>query len=81
VRLGEKPVSVKNAVLRFSSRKRGERLDAVAGVAALLAKGFRRTEMVRYHILQDGSGEECTWRYAHPSGETATIRIFYPNGE
>jgi hypothetical protein len=47
----------------------------------LLAKGFRRTEMVRYHILQDGSGEECTWRYAHPSGETATIRIFYPNGE
>lgn len=72
-------MTVNDAVLRFDGQRRGRRLDASAALAALLTRGYRRAAMVRYHLLTDGSGEECTWRYVHTdTGRSATLRIFYP---
>ena len=72
----------KNAVIRFTGQPRGRRTDAVAALTFLLERGYRRAELIRYHLLQDGTGEQCTWRYEHPrTGATATLRIFYPNTE
>lgn len=69
----------KNAVLRFTGTPRGRRTDATAALTMLLVKGYRRVEMTRYHLLEDGTGEQCTWRYVHPeTGASATLRIFYP---
>lgn len=71
-----------DAVIRFSGQPRGRRTDSTAALTMLLVKGYRRAEMTRYHMLQDGSGEQCTWRYVHPeTGASATLRIFYPHTE
>ena len=69
---------MKNAVLRFSGQPRGRRMDTTAALTALLLQGFCRTRMTRFHILQDGTGEQCTWEYAHADGRTASLRVLYP---
>ena len=69
---------MKNAVLRFDGQPRGRRMETATALTELLLQGYCRVKMTRFHILQDGTGEQCTWRYELPDGTGATLRVLYP---
>lgn len=53
-------------------------MDTATALTELLLQGYCRVEMTRFHILADGTGEQCTWRYARQDGSSAVLRVLYP---